>query len=266
MFWKSIKIQEVALWKPLKPKFQNVLMSNKFVMKDCSGTIGNCLLSCLETAFQSDGIKIEKKYVYKNLIKNIKALDEFEFENVMDAYKLTEKEGFERFWETKYTKKKKDLVRVVKKEDMFFEGNDIGTLYLLSVCFKIEFIIFNEMYKSMKIGDHKSFVYLYYDSKAGKYSILGLKYYDGDDGIVTIALFNKDSLPMEIKFLTNMEAYIIEQTKRIFLNSIENNEEFDKGKLVKRVDNNIFINLTDRDREELGQVLIKWFGDINKNK
>ena len=63
--WKSVKkVEQEFLWKPLKPKFQNVLMTNNFIMKEFDDSY-NSLLNCFETAFQSDNMKIEKKYIHK---------------------------------------------------------------------------------------------------------------------------------------------------------------------------------------------------------
>lgn len=262
--WKSIKkIKHEFLWKPLKSRFQKTMMSNKFVIRECGDQNGNCLLTCLEMAFQSDNIKMEKKYIYKRLIENVKNLNSVEFTHLINAYSATEQGGYIRFWEAKDIKKPKELANVIKKEDMFFQGNDIGTLYLISWCFKVEFIVFNEMYKAMRIGDQPSIIYLYYDSKSEKYSIIGLKYYTEKE-IITLALFHKNNLPPEIGFLTNTNVYLIQMTKDIFLKAVEDKEILDKDKMVKKVEDNIFFQLNNMEKKQIGEILTNWIEEIKK--
>ena len=233
-----------------------MLMSDNFVIKECNSDNDNCLIKCLETAFLSDNIKMEKKYIHKKLVKNIKALKDNQFIDIIKGYIITFNQGYKRYCDPRSILKQKELANLVEEEE-FFEGNDLATLYMISVCFGVEFLVFNESFKAKVIGNQPSIIYLFYDSKKGKYNIIGLKYYKKDK-IITQALFHKNDLPSEIEFLRNIKAYLLEKAKRVFFKAMENKESFAMDELVKRVEDDIYFPLDDNYRKQLEEVMIRW--------
>ena len=255
--WKSVKkVENEFLWKPLTPKFQDVLMSSNFVIRECGDDQNNCLINCIEIALKSDNIKIDAKYIKKNFTKYVKHLDIKDFIKIRQFYVKSLKEGFKREWDPRSILRQKELAYLIE-EGEFFIGNDLETLYLMSMYLGIEFLIFDDKFKAKKIGDQQSIIYLFYDSKKNKYNIIGLKYYKKDK-IVTQVIFNKKDLPDDIKVLRNIKTYLLENAKKVFFKAMENKESFAMDELVKRVEDNIYLDLDDNYRKQLENVMIFW--------
>lgn len=256
--WKSVqKVNKEFLWKPLKPKFQNALMSSNFVIKECDTGSDNCIFKCLETALQSDNIKIEEKYIKKNFIKYIKNFKDIEaFKKIINLYIGSSQNGFKREWEPRAIAEPKELAKLMKETE-FFVGNDYETLLFLSIHLGVEFMIFDEKFKARQVGNEPSIIYLYYDSKKEKYNIIGLKYYEENE-IVTKAIFHKNDLPTEIKVIRDIRTYLLENAKKVFFKAMENKESFAMDELVKRVDDIIYLELDDNIRQQLEDQMVYW--------
>lgn len=256
MWGKTKKIENEFLWKPLKPKYQDALMSKNFVIRESIDDGSNGLIDCLEIALQSDNIKIEAKYIKKNFGKFIKGLKFEKFAEIMGLYMKSHQDGFKRDWHPASIERKKELAHLIK-QDVFFIGNDLETLYLMSMYLGVEFVVFDDRFKAKKIGDHPSIIYLMYDSKKQKYNIIGLKYYKKDK-IITKAIFHKKDLPNDLKVIRNIRAYLLENAKKVFFKAIENKEKISMDELIDRVDNNVYLELDDNVRKQLKQLMKSW--------
>lgn len=255
--WKSAKkVENEFLWKPLKPKYQDALMSKNFIIREPENDGSNGLIKCIEIALKSDKIKIDAKYIKKNFAKYVKNLDIEDFAKIMRIYIQSYQRGFARDWDPRSIEKQKELAYLIK-EDGFFLGNDLETLYVMSEYLGVEFLVLDDNFKAKKVGDQPSIIYLMYDSEKEKYNIIGLKYYKKDK-IISQALFHKNDLPNDLKVIRDIRTYLLENAKKVFFKAVEDKEKISMDELVKRVDDNVYLELTDEIRKQLRYVMTSW--------
>lgn len=258
------KLNDMFFWKSLDKDWQDKLLSNKFLIKDCVGD-GNCQFRSIETALTNGGFKTSHKNLRNLIARYINNIPMEEFATILRSYQLEQQFGeFRGNWDPRSINTKRDFIKEIKKQGFNFEGDNI-TLSLLSKACKIDFIIFDDTYNIIDISNpdelNSKIIILYYLKNDGHYNTIG---YRKKNKIVT--LFRRKHLPKELELLMNKPKYIVEHIKKIYLQNSNNNNSKKASKItlntmLSELEKNTKINFSKKDKKEIIKILIKWLND-----
>lgn len=258
------KLNAMFFWKSLDKDWQDKLLSNKFLIKDCVGD-GNCQFRSIETALTNGGFKTSHKNLRNLIARYINNIPMEEFSTILKSYQLEQQFGeFRGKWNPLSINTKRDFIKEIKKQGFNFEGDNI-TLSLLSKACKIDFIIFDDTYNIIDISNpdelNSKIIILYYLKDAGHYNTIG---YRKKEKIIT--LFKRKHLPKELELLMNKPKYIVEHIKRIYLqnSTSKNSKKVSKitlNTMLFELEKNTKIKFSKKDKKEIIKLLIKWLND-----
>jgi hypothetical protein len=171
---------EKFTWNKLDEKWEEILLTNNFVIKDCKAD-GNCQFRSLEEALKKTDQQITHKNLRKLIADHVLTISETRFKEILDMYILEkENDEFHGEWDPLKIKTRKQFINELKKPGFNFEGDNL-TLVLLSEVLKIDFLIFNETSHTITDietnGGNQRIVILYFIKfgNTGHYNTIGLK-------------------------------------------------------------------------------------------
>jgi hypothetical protein len=252
------KLNQMFFWKSLDKDWQDKLLSNKFLIKDCVGD-GNCQFRSIETALTNGGFQTSHKNLRNLIARYINNIPMEEFSTILRSYQLEQQFGeFRGKWDPSSINTKRDFIKEIKKQGFNFEGDNI-TLSLLSKACKIDFIIFDDTYNIIDISNpdelNSKIIILYYLKHDGHYNTIG---YRKKEKIIT--LFKRKNLPKELELLMNKPKYVIEHIKKIYLQG-NSKSKITLNTMLFELEKNTKIKFSKQDKKEIIKILIKWLND-----
>lgn len=206
-------------WKPLSKKWETLLFSDNFMIKDCMRD-GNCQFYSIYNGLKNK-VKLSNNKLRKLLSEYIIKISDSKFKSILQTYKIEQENGeFYGNWDPSNIKTKNQLAKEIRKSGFNFEG-DYTTLSLLSLILKIDFIIFNENnYTITKIENEENLELILLSflqiSNTGHYQTIGLNIKDLKKNPITI--FNKNDLPKDLILIFNKNKFFTKHIKEIYNN------------------------------------------------
>lgn len=220
------------IWNNLDEKWNKKLLNNNFRITD-SLPDGNCQFRSIETALQTSGVKVNHVKLRKLIVKYINNLNNNDFENIIQNYRLEKDNGeFIGHWNPYFIKTKRDFNREIQKPGFNFQGDNV-TLSLLCDILLIDFIILDDNYNIIEISNKfDNIIILHYtaNSKSGHYQTIGLS---SKRGKVT-TLFKRHSLPEEILILIDKNKFILAHIEHIIKNEKKENAKLTLNVIMEK--------------------------------
>jgi hypothetical protein len=239
-------------WELLNKKWQNVLLSNSFYVKDCAGD-GNCQFRSLEEALKKSDKKNSHKQLRKLLSEHILNLSDDDFNNILNSYIEEQNNGeFYGDWDPSRIKNKKQFANEIKKSGFNFEGDHI-TLGLLSQILKIDFLIFNEREHSITPveNDNPEIIILnnIKSGNSGHYRTVGIKTVGVKNSPIE-TIFKRGFLPESLSNILNKNIFFKSHIEKLYtiLDNFTCNEVILKLK-------EIMSNLSESDKKLICKIL-----------
>lgn len=184
----------MAHWELLDSKWQKVLRSDKFVVKDCKGD-GNCQFRSIAQALKEI---LDHEQLRILVYEYMRRMSSSEFNTILDSYKLEKQNGeFYGNWDPYKIRNKSELAKMVLTLGNGYQGDNI-TLSILSKVLRTTFIILDSSYNVILIGNNESdrVAILYYIRGRGNghYKTVGLR-----NNNVIETVFKSTNLPVEVK-------------------------------------------------------------------
>lgn len=246
---KSPKLSDFT-WNNLDKIWQQKLLSDKFVVKDCLAD-GNCQFRSIETALTQAGYKTTHIKLRNVIGKYIKKMSNDDFQLILENYRLELESGdFKGNWDPLKTNTKKEFINNISKSGFHFEGDNI-TLSLLSKAIKIDFIIFDDSYNITDLSNptklNDKIVILYYIKihNTGHYNTIG---YKQNKKVKTI--FKRDDLPSEFEFIMDKNKLLIAHINDIY-NQTKQTNQLTLNKIVINIQKRINSKLTLNDKKRI---------------
>jgi hypothetical protein len=208
------EVKEKYVWIPIDEKWQKILMSESYMIKDCAAD-GNCQFRSLEEALKTSKLKTSHKKLRRMVSDYILKLSDIEFQDILNNYKVEKDNGeFYGDWDPYSIKTKRQLALEVKKSGWNFEGDNM-TLSILSKVLNIDIIILNQNnYNITKLdNNHTHFVILNFIqiNNTGHYKTVGFK-----QNKIIHTLFNRQNLPDDMLSLVDNIIFYKKHIKRIY--------------------------------------------------
>ena len=208
------EVKEKHVWVPIDEKWQKILMSESYMIKDCTAD-GNCQFRSLEEALKTSELKTSHKKLRRMVSDYILKLSDIEFQDILNNYKVEKDNGeFYGDWDPYSIKTKRQLALEVKKSGWNFEGDNM-TLSILSNVLNIDIIILNQNnYNITKLeNNHTHFVILNFIqiNNTGHYKTVGFK-----QNKIIHTLFNRQDLPDDMLSLVDNILFYKKHIKRIY--------------------------------------------------
>ena len=226
-------------WESLDERWNDILLSDNFVVKDCIPD-GNCQFRSLEEALKKTTLKMSHKKLRILIANYILTISDARYKEILDTY-LSEKQNNEFIgkWNPTKIKTRKQFINEIKKSGFNFQGDNL-TLVLLSEVLKIDFLIFNaDSHSILDINkSNKQIVILYYmrHGLSGHYNTVGLK---NEKNIKT--LFLKNNLDDEINNILDKNIFFKKHLEHIYSSS----DNFTCKSVITQLQNIINISKTD---------------------
>ena len=112
---KKDQVKEKHVWIPIDEKWQKILMSESYMIKDCAAD-GNCQFRSLEEALKTSELKTSHKKLRRMVSDYILKLSDLEFQDILNNYKIEKDNGeFYGEWDPYSIKTKRQLAIEIKK-------------------------------------------------------------------------------------------------------------------------------------------------------
>lgn len=257
----------IYFWHELSEDFQKKLMSDKFVQMDCLDD-GNCEFRTIETALKHAGYKISPKKLKTAVSKYIYHLSNQDFALLINNYREEKMNNiFIGNWNPFDIKNKRDFINEIKKSDFHFQG-DFITLNLLTKVLKTDFLILTENSPSLievsnEFNLNNRIILLYYSifNENSDFQAIGLKYNETPKRSKIETIFTRDSLPLEIKRLTDIDEMFLYHVQNICSNTECNKDNIHS--IIDKIEKELGKSIPSDKRCNLIKILFTWINNHN---
>ena len=250
--------KDTFIWEPLQPEWQSKLLCNTFVIKNCLGD-GNCQFRSIETALSNAGCKTDHERLRKSLVKYINSLDNKEFFDIIQLYRIEKQNGeFIGDWDPFTIKNKRQFNNELKKPGFNFQGDHI-TLSLVSKALGLDIILLDNYFNITDLSNpdqlQPKVIVLYYDNKglnatSGHYQTIGIitkrkKVY---------TMFKRSELPEEIDRLLDKHNFFLQHIRDICSKDLGCNK-LQLNNIIKQVEDRIKTKISKHDKIKIIQII-----------
>jgi hypothetical protein len=238
--------EDVFTWEPLSESWRKKLASENFVIKNCLGD-GNCQFRSIETALTNAGCKTNHERLRQSLCKYINGLENSEFFDIIQNYRLEKQHGeFIGEWDPFTIKNKRDFTSQLKKPGFNFQGDNI-TLSLICKVLNVDIVILDEDLNITDLtnGDkpHPKMILLFFDRSKQHYKTLGLQ--TKRKRVITI--FKRAQLPEEIERFLDKHNFYLHHIKDICAQELKCGK-LQLNKIMKAIEERIQTHLSKQDK------------------
>jgi hypothetical protein len=251
-FDTEVKEKDVFIWEPIDPKWSKKLLSECFVIKNCLSD-GNCQFRSIETALTNAGHKTDHEKLRRSICKYINNIDNNEFFNIIQNYRLEKQHGeFEGNWDPFTIKNKRDFIKQLKQPGFNFQGDNI-TLSLISQSLNIDIIILNDDLHITDLSNpeklNQKLIILYFDKQNKHYKTIGIKL---KKKVNTI--FKRSDLPIEILRIIDKQNFFLHHIQTICLKELKCGK-INLNNIIKSLQNKLQIPLSDKDKQIVFKII-----------
>ncbi len=266
-FDTEVKEKDVFIWEPIDPKWSKKLLSEYFVIKNCLSD-GNCQFRSIETALTNAGHKTDHEKLRRSICKYINNIDNNEFFNIIQNYRLEKQHGeFEGNWDPFTIKNKRDFIKQLKQPGFNFQGDNI-TLSLISQSLNIDIVILQDNFHITDLSNpeklNQKLIILYFDKENKHYKTVGVKI---KKKVHTI--FKRSNLPIEILRIIDKQNFFLHHIQTICLKELKCGK-INLNNIIKSLQNKLQLPLSDKDKETIFKIIRtileneKFFNKIKK--
>ena len=251
-------------WEPMDDKWQHILLSSNFVVKDTVPD-GNCQFRAIEQAMKGiliGGKKLSHKRLRKMIADYVLRMPDIHFNDIIQTYRIERDNGeFYGNWDPFKIKTKRQFSLQVKKPGFHFEG-DYTTLSLLTKVLNTDIIVFNEeSHLITKIeSNNKRFIILNYIqfNNTGHYRVIGLK----QQNVKKVdTIFEKEHMDANLKIIFDRKLFFCKHIEHIYNNSTN---EFTCSSMISDLESLTDV-LTISDKKIIYKLLGKVISKMLKN-
>jgi hypothetical protein len=255
---ENVEEKDTFIWEPLQPEWQSKLLCNTFVIKNCLGD-GNCQFRSIETALSNAGCKTDHERLRKSLVKYINSLDNKDFFDIIQLYRIEKQNGeFIGDWDPFTIKNKRQFNNELKKPGFNFQGDHI-TLSLVSKALGLDIILLDNYFNITDLSNpdqlQPKVIVLYYDNKglnatSGHYQTIGIitkrkKVY---------TMFKRSELPEEIDRLLDKHNFFLQHIRDICSKDLGCNK-LQLNNIIKQVEDRIKTKISKHDKIKIIQII-----------
>jgi hypothetical protein len=248
----TINKKDTFIWEAIHPKWEKKVLSKNFVIKNCLAD-GNCQFRSIETALTNAGIKTNHERLRKSICKYINNLDNNDFFNIIQNYRLEKQTGeFEGDWDPFSIKNKRDFTKELRKPGFNFQGDNI-TLSLISKCLEIDIIILDSDLNVTDLSnpDHlfPKIIIIFYDKQNKHYRTIGLKC---KKKINTI--FKRIDLPDELTRLIDKNTFFLHHIQNVCLTEMKC-KKLELNKIIKNIEEKFDTKISSNDKKSIMKII-----------